>query len=145
MDAGDPQAQARIVAFRQGMEERGWSEGRNLQIDYQLAGDAERIKSYAAELVSARPDVIFAGGSASVAALQQATRAIPIVFAGIGDPVGQGLFKAWRGRAAISRDLPRLSSLSQKSGSSFSRNWRRASPGRLFFSTRKSDQCIRIS
>jgi putative tryptophan/tyrosine transport system substrate-binding protein len=89
--ADDPQAQARIMAFRQGMDERGWSEGRNLQIDYRWAGvDAERIKSYAAELVSTRPDVILALSSPSVAALRQATRTIPIVFVGISDPVGQG-------------------------------------------------------
>jgi putative tryptophan/tyrosine transport system substrate-binding protein len=91
MAVDDPQTQARIVAFRQGMEERGWSEGRNLQIDYHGAGaDPERIKLYAAELVGARPEVIFAITSASVAALQQAKCEIPIVFAGIGDPVGQG-------------------------------------------------------
>jgi putative ABC transport system substrate-binding protein len=89
--AGDPYAQARMAAFRQGMRERGWSEGRNLQIDYRWAGpDAERVKSFATELVGARPDVILAVSSPSVAALKQATRTIPIVFAGIGDPVGQG-------------------------------------------------------
>ena len=81
----------RIVAFRQGMQERGWSEGRNLQIDYRWAGaDPARIRSYAAELAGEPPDVIIAIASPSVAALRQATKTIPIVFVGIGDPVGQG-------------------------------------------------------
>jgi putative ABC transport system substrate-binding protein len=89
--ADDPYAQARMAAFRQGMQERGWSEGRNLQIDYRWAGpDAERIKSFAAELVGAQPEVILAVSSPSVAALRQATRTIPIVIEGIADPVGQG-------------------------------------------------------
>ena len=88
----DSEAQARLAAFRQGMQQRGWSEGRNLQIDYRWAcPETERIKFYAAELVRAQPDVILAITSPSVAALQQATRTTPIVFAGIGDPVGQGL------------------------------------------------------
>ena len=87
----DPEIQGRLAAFRQGMQQRGWSEGRNLQIDYRWAGpEAERVMLYAAELVRAQPDVILAITSPSVAALQRATRSIPIVFAGIGDPVGQG-------------------------------------------------------
>jgi putative ABC transport system substrate-binding protein len=87
----DPEVQARIAAFLQGMQERGWNEGRNLQIDYRWAGpDSARIKSFAAELVRASPNVILAITSPSVESLRQATSAIPIVFAGIGDPVGQG-------------------------------------------------------
>jgi putative ABC transport system substrate-binding protein len=87
----DRETQARIAAFRQGMQQRGWGEGPNLQIDYRWAGpEAGRVKFYAAELVRAQPDVILATTSPSVAALQQAARAIPIVFADIGDPVGQG-------------------------------------------------------
>jgi putative tryptophan/tyrosine transport system substrate-binding protein len=89
--ADDPEVMDRIVAFRQGMQERGWSEGRNLQIDYRWAGaDPARIRSYAAELAGEPPDVIIAIASPSVAALRQATKTIPIVFVGIGDPVGQG-------------------------------------------------------
>jgi putative ABC transport system substrate-binding protein len=73
------------------MQERGWNEGHNLQIDYRSASsDVEQIKSYAVELVGAQPDVILAITSPSVAALQAATRTIPVVFVGIGDPVGQG-------------------------------------------------------
>ena len=86
----DPETQGRLAAFRQGMQNRGWREGRNLQIDYRWAGpEAERVTFYAAELVRTQPDLILAITSPSVAALQRATRTIPIVFAGIGDPVGQ--------------------------------------------------------
>jgi putative ABC transport system substrate-binding protein len=89
--ADDPVFRTYIAGFRQGMQERGWSEGRNLQIDDRWAGpDVEQIKSYAAKLVGAQPDVILAITSPSVAALRQATSTIPIVFVGIGDPVGQG-------------------------------------------------------
>jgi putative tryptophan/tyrosine transport system substrate-binding protein len=87
----DPDAQAWIAAFRQGLHELGWSEGRNLQIDYRWAGpDPTRIKVFAAELVGTSPDVILANTSPSVAALREVTRTIPVVFVGIGDPVGQG-------------------------------------------------------
>ena len=89
--ADDPEMVARMTAFRQAMQEQGWSEGSNLQIDYRSAGaDAARIKSYAAELVGAPPDVILAITSPSVVALRQVTNTIPIVFVAIGDPVGQG-------------------------------------------------------
>jgi len=89
--ANDRYVQARMAAFQHGMQEHGWSEGRNLQIDYRWAGpDTERIESFAAELVDARPDVLLAVSSPSVAALRQATRTIPIVFVSIHDPVGQG-------------------------------------------------------
>jgi putative ABC transport system substrate-binding protein len=87
----DIEGNARVAAFRQGMQERGWSEGRNLQIEYCWAGpNTERIASCAAKLVGASPEVILAITSPSVAAMQNATRTIPIIFAGISDPVGQG-------------------------------------------------------
>lgn len=92
---GDVQAQARVAALRQGMRERGWNEGRNLQIDFCWAGpDAGRIKSCAEKLIASAPDAAIAIGSPSVAALKQATRVIPIVFGGIGDPVGQGFVES---------------------------------------------------
>jgi putative tryptophan/tyrosine transport system substrate-binding protein len=91
LPADDTETKARLVAFRQGMQQHGWSEGRNLQVDYRWAGpEVKRIEAHAKELVGTLPDVIVAITSPSVAALQQATRTIPIVFAGIGDPVGQG-------------------------------------------------------
>jgi len=89
--ADDPEGQARIAAFLQGLQELGWTEGRNVRIDYRWhADDADRYRTYAAELVALAPDVILASSSASTAALQQATRTVPIVFAIVVDPVGAG-------------------------------------------------------
>src|SRR5262249_13756257 len=77
----DAEGQARLAAFHQGLQQLGWTVGRNVQIDYRWgAGDAERIRKFAAELVALAPDVILSTGSPSVAALQQATRTVPIVF-----------------------------------------------------------------
>jgi ABC-type uncharacterized transport system substrate-binding protein len=89
--ADDPEGQARVGTFRQALEQLGWSEGRNVQIDIRWGEDiVERERKYAAELVVLAPDVILAGGTLSVAALQHVTRTVPIVFAGVGDPVGAG-------------------------------------------------------
>jgi putative ABC transport system substrate-binding protein len=89
--ADDPEGQARIAAFTQGLQELRWTIGRNVRIDYRwAAGDAERGRKYAAELVALAPDVILAAGGAVVAPLLQATRAVPIVFAQTPDPVGAG-------------------------------------------------------
>jgi putative tryptophan/tyrosine transport system substrate-binding protein len=87
----DPEAQARHAAFLQGLQEWGWSVGRNLRIDYRwAAGEADRIRKYAEELVSLAPDVILATGSPVTAALLQASRTVPIVFAQVPDPVANG-------------------------------------------------------
>jgi putative tryptophan/tyrosine transport system substrate-binding protein len=89
--ADDLEGQARIAAFLQGLQERGWSVGRNVRIDYRWAvGDAERSRKYAAELVALAPDAILAAGGAVVAPLLQATRTVPIVFVQTPDPVGAG-------------------------------------------------------
>jgi ABC transporter substrate binding protein len=89
--ADDPQGQARIAAFVQGLAQLGWTEGRNVQIDYRWGpGDAERYRRYAAELVGLAPDVILASASPTVAAFQQTNRTVPIVFASVIDPVGAG-------------------------------------------------------
>src|SRR6516165_9923267 len=87
--ADDKQAQARLAAFLQGLQERGWSDGRNVRIEYRWGlGDQDRLRKYAAELVSFAPDVILAAGSLAVASLQQSNRSVPIVFANVSDPVG---------------------------------------------------------
>src|SRR5262249_13828018 len=71
----DAEGQARLAAFHQGLQQLGWTVGRNVQIDYRWgAGDADRIRKFAAELIVLAPDVILSAGSPSVAALQQATR-----------------------------------------------------------------------
>jgi putative tryptophan/tyrosine transport system substrate-binding protein len=87
----DAEGQARLAAFHQGLQQLGWTVGRNVQIDYRWgAGDADRIRKFAAELVALAPDVILSTGSPSAAALQQATRTVPIVFVTVVDPVGSG-------------------------------------------------------
>ena len=89
--ADDPEGQARIAAFQQGLQQSGWTVGRNVRIDTRWgAGDADRIRRYAAELVALAPDVILASGGTVVGALLQATRTVPIVFTQTPDPVGAG-------------------------------------------------------
>ena len=86
----DPEGHARIAAFRQGLEASGWTEGRNIRIDYRFAGgDPERVRSYAAELVASAPDLIVAHSAPVVAALKQATSTTPVVFVVVNDPMGQ--------------------------------------------------------
>ena len=86
----DQETQARTKAFRQGLAALGWTEGRDILIDYRYAtGDAARIKAYAAEMVSAGPDLILANSTPVVAALRQGTPP-PIVFVQVTDPIGQG-------------------------------------------------------
>src|SRR5947207_5103436 len=87
----DKEAQSRIAAFQHALEKLGWSDGRNVRIEYRwAAGNADDIRKYAAELVALAPDVILAGGGAVVPSLQQATRTVPIVFTQTPDPVGAG-------------------------------------------------------
>jgi putative tryptophan/tyrosine transport system substrate-binding protein len=89
--ADDPEGQARIAAFLQGLQQLGWADGRNLQINMRWgAGDADRFRKYAAELVALAPDVILAAAGAVVPPLLQATRSVPIVFTQTPDPVGAG-------------------------------------------------------
>ena len=89
--ANDQDGQSRLAALLQGLQELGWSVGRNVHIDIRwAAGNAEDTRQYAAELVARAPDVIQSSGTPSVAALLQATRTVPIVFAVVADPVGAG-------------------------------------------------------
>src|SRR5215467_13641101 len=91
IDENDPEGRNRIDAFRQGLEKLGWKPGQNLRIESRwAAGDLERLKAQAAELVQLKPDVLLAGATLSLVALQRATPDIPIVFAQVTDPVGAG-------------------------------------------------------
>jgi len=93
--ADDPQSPLRLAAFLQGLSELGWIDGRNVRIEYRWgAGDPERYRRYAAELVALAPDVILTPAAPIVGVLQQATRTVPIVFAGVIDPVGAGLVES---------------------------------------------------
>jgi putative tryptophan/tyrosine transport system substrate-binding protein len=88
--AGDPVAQARSAAFLQGMQELGWTIGRNVQIEHRWDTDEADIRRNAAELVALAPDVILTTGGISMGPLLQATRTVPIVFVQVTDPVGAG-------------------------------------------------------
>ena len=91
LDPDDLDMQARIGAFQQGLQQLGWTIGQNVQIDIRAgAGDADRTRRYAEELVALAPDVILATGAAAVAPLLKATRTVPIVFTNVIDPVGAG-------------------------------------------------------
>src|SRR5260221_8047313 len=93
--ADDPDGQARNTTFLQELAQLGWIAGRNVQIDIRWgAGEPERSRRYAAELMALAPDVILANSSQSVAALLQATRTVPIVFVSIADPVGAGFVES---------------------------------------------------
>jgi putative ABC transport system substrate-binding protein len=93
--ADDSIGQARIAAFQQGLQQLGWTEGANLQVEYRWsAGDAERIRTHAAELAALAPDVILASSGAVVGPLRRATRTVPIVFTETSDPVGAGFVES---------------------------------------------------
>ena len=87
----DPEAEARIRLFRQGLQELGWTVGRNVHIDYRWqGGDVDRTAAYAAELVDLAPDALLAEAPSNLRALRERTRVIPIVFVSVADPVGAG-------------------------------------------------------
>ena len=88
----DPESQVRVAALQEGLAQHGWSEGRNLRIDYRWAEtDPTRVHTFAAELVATAPDAIFANSTPATIGVSQATRSIPIVFATVSDPVGDGI------------------------------------------------------
>jgi ABC-type uncharacterized transport system substrate-binding protein len=92
VSADDPEGPSRLAVFQQALQQLGWSEGRNVRIDIRFgANDVDRDRTYATELATLGPDVILAGGTLGVSALQRVTHTIPIVFVGVSDPVGAGL------------------------------------------------------
>jgi putative ABC transport system substrate-binding protein len=91
----DPEMQERLAAFRQGLARFGWSEGRNIQVDYRYASaSAERAAETAKELVRLRPELLVGMGTATVSALKRESSAIPIVFIGVPDPIGAGFVES---------------------------------------------------
>jgi putative tryptophan/tyrosine transport system substrate-binding protein len=94
--ADDPEGRAVLGAFVQGLQEAGWADGRNVEIDTRwAAGDAGQFRKYASELVALEPDVLLAPSTPAVTALQQASRTAPIVFVGISDPIGSGFVESF--------------------------------------------------
>src|SRR5262245_999177 len=99
--ADDAEGQARMGAFVQGLRQAGWTVPGNVRIDARWgAGDAERIRQYAAELLALAPDVILASGGAVAGPLLKLTRTVPIVFTLTPDPVARASSKVWRTQAA---------------------------------------------
>jgi putative ABC transport system substrate-binding protein len=93
--ANDPEGQQQAMALQRGLEELGWSPGRNLEIDYRWpAGDAGLAQASAKELVELRPDILVANSTPSLIAARGATSTIPIVFVAIADPVAQGFVQS---------------------------------------------------
>ena len=87
----DPEAQSEITAFRRALQDLGWTGDRNVRIAYRwAAGDSDRMRTFAKELVALQPDVILAANTPVVAALLRETRTIPIVFVRVADPIGDG-------------------------------------------------------
>ncbi len=102
----DPQAQSEITAFRQGLQKLGWT-GRNVRIAYRwAAGDANRMRTLARELVALQPDAIFAVTTPAVAALLGETRTVPIVFARVPMRSGAASSAIWRNPTATSPGFP---------------------------------------
>jgi putative tryptophan/tyrosine transport system substrate-binding protein len=90
-DQNDSEAQAHLSTFAQGLAELGWTDGRNMRMDVRWgAGNVDRMRMFAKELVDLQPDVILSEGTATTAALQRETQTVPIVFAAVSDPVGEG-------------------------------------------------------
>ena len=93
-DERDARAKGWLSRFTQGLSELGWTEGRNLQMEVRWADSVDRMRMFAKELVELRPDVILSFGTPVTAALQRETRTIPIVFAIVSDPVGEGFVES---------------------------------------------------
>jgi putative ABC transport system substrate-binding protein len=91
----DPQSMPRVTAFEEGLAKVGWTVGRNLRIDYRWSvSDDERARAATAEVLKLAPDAILAHSRPALAALQQATRAVPIVFTTVNEPVAQGFVQS---------------------------------------------------
>jgi putative tryptophan/tyrosine transport system substrate-binding protein len=103
----DPEMKERIEGLRQGLEKLGWAEGSNLRIDYRFAPAGAQARLLARELIALQPDVILTQSTPATAAMQQETRTIPIVFAGVADPIGSGF------AASLSRPGGNLTGLLQ--------------------------------
>jgi putative ABC transport system substrate-binding protein len=127
LTADDKQGQARLAAFLQGLQELGWTDGRNVRIDIRWGtGNADRNRRHAAELVELAPDVILASGGSIVGPLLQATSTVPIVFTQTPDPVGAGFVESLARPGGNATGFSILTIALAGNGWSCSRRWRRA-------------------
>ena len=136
----DPEAQAYVAAFREGLQKLGWTEGRNIRIDTRWAApaDAESMQRFAKELVALQPDLILSHNTPTTAALLQQTRTIPIIFAIVADPVGSGFVASFpRPGGNVTGFTTYRSRRWPASGWNCSRRLRRALPGSRCCSTRQ--------
>jgi putative ABC transport system substrate-binding protein len=132
----DPEGIVRVAKFRQELERLGWSEGRNVRIDYRFtAAKADQFQVLAKELVTLHPDVILAHATGNAAALQQETRAIPIVFVNVSDPIGAGFVTSLARPGGNLTGGCTTRRASPASGWRCSRRLRRALPGPLSSAT----------
>jgi putative tryptophan/tyrosine transport system substrate-binding protein len=122
----NPDAKARLAGFRQRLESLGWSEGRNVRIDYRFAPAGAQVQVRAKELVALQPDVILAHATPATAALQRESNVIPIVFVAVSDPIGFGFVDSLARPAAISPACCCSSRASPASGFRCSRKLNRA-------------------
>ena len=86
----DPEGQTRVTAFREGLQKLGWTEGRNIRIDYRWASDTTLMPQFAKELVALKPELILASSTPATASILEYTRTTPIVFVQVTDPIGAG-------------------------------------------------------
>jgi len=94
LTADDPEGQARLAAFLQGLQEGGWAVGRNVRVDIRWGASEDLMRRQAADLVALAPDVLLASANQAMVPLHRATRTIPIVFAAVTDPVVHGLVES---------------------------------------------------
>jgi putative ABC transport system substrate-binding protein len=95
LSSEDPESPSRVTAFAQGLQQLGWSDGRNVRIDFRWsAGDVERARRHAKELLELRPTVVVASGDGAAIAVHQVIRTEPIIFVNVGDPIATGLVES---------------------------------------------------
>jgi hypothetical protein len=129
----DPEAKARITAFRQGLQDAGWVEGRNMRTETRWSpGNEKDVRRYAEEIVALAPDVILANGNAAVAPLLNATRSVPIVSRLFRTQSALVSLKVWHGQAVMQLGLSRSSTGRVRSGWSCLRRSRRKLRARQF-------------
>ena len=134
----DPQYQADVAVFREGLQKLGWVDGQNIRIEVRWAGfDAETMRRYAKELIALQPDLILSNDTPTTATLLQQTRTVPIVFATVADPIGSGFVTSFARPGGNATGLQCTKPRSAASGWSYSRRQYRAFPGPSSFLTRQ--------